>query len=135
MPAAASWRAAAHARAVVSVVTGVVFAVAGALTAAAAVLASRMCWRTEAVTVPYGLLLSAAGSTAVVVLARASSRHHAVAAAVAWLVGLAAVMRTTTGGGFLVAGDSLGWAFVVVDTAAVLTALLWSGSRPLSPRR
>lgn len=133
--AAAPWRAPAHARAAVKVIVGAGFAVAGALTAPVAALVSRMCWRTGAVTVPYGLLLSAAGSVALVVLARAFSRHYAFATAVAWLVGLALVMRTTSGGGFLVAGDSLGWAFVLLDTAAVLTALLWSGRWLPSPLR
>ena len=114
-------------RALRGLLIGVAFAAGAALTAPAGALVSRMCWRPDLVTVPYGLAISAAGSTGVVWLARESSRHHGVVAAVAWLLGLAAVMRSTPGGGFLVAGDALGWAFVVVDSVCVIAALVWRG--------
>lgn len=114
---------------VASLLIGVAFAVVAALTAPVAALVSRMCWRLEVVSVPYGLVLSALGSMAVVVLARASSRNHGIVAGVMWLLGLAAVMRSTAGGGFLVAGDALGWAFVVFNTLAVLMAMLWGGQQ------
>ncbi|MGI8702353.1 MAG: hypothetical protein ACR2JU_14340 [Nocardioidaceae bacterium] len=118
-----------RARLLGSVLAGAAFALVAFATAPVAALVSRMCWRSSGVTVPYGLALSAAGSMALVALARASSRLHGFVAGGAWLVGLAAVVRSTAGGGFLVAGDSLGWAFLVVDTVGVLAVLLWGGGR------
>lgn len=110
---------------------GAGFALLGAVTAPAAALVSRMCWRSAAGTLPYGLLLSAAASLSVVLLARAVSRRDGLVAAIAWLLGLVAVVRNTPGGGFLVAGDALGWGFLVVDTLAVAGALLWLGDRTM----
>lgn len=114
-------------RSIGGLLTAAGFALAGFVTAPVAALVSRMYWRPSGVTVPYGLVLSAAGSLAVVVLARAASRAYAFVAALGWLVGLALVVRNTPGGGFLVAGDGLGWGFLVVDTVAVGGALLWGG--------
>jgi len=116
-------------RSVGGLLTAAGLALAGFVTAPVAALVSRMYWRPGGVTMPYGLVISAAGSFAVVVLAGVASRAHAFVAAVGWLVGLALVVRNTPGGGFLVAGDGLGWAFLVVDTVSVGGALLWGGGR------
>jgi hypothetical protein len=85
-----------------------------------------MCLR-PGVTVPYGLVLSAAASMGVVVLARAVSRVVGLVAAAAWLVALGFVMNGTSGGGFIIADDALGWSFLVIDTAAVIGAALLGG--------
>ena len=107
---------------------GLGFAALGLVTAPAAALVSRMVWRTG-VTIPYGLVLSAAASLAVIVLARAVARGYAFVAAAAWLVALAVVLAGTPGGGFVVADDALGWAFLAVDCAVVLGATLLGGGR------
>ncbi|MEJ7629736.1 MAG: hypothetical protein WKF54_09110 [Nocardioidaceae bacterium] len=113
----------------VGVVAGVALAALALVTAPVAALVSRMCWRPGIVTVPYGLVLAAAGSMAVVLLARSVSRAHGFAAAVAWMVGLAFVVNGTSGGSFVIAGDALGWAFLVVATVATLGSAVWGGGR------
>lgn len=111
-------------------VAGAGLAALALVTAPAAALVSRMCWRPDVVTVPYGLVLSAAASMGVVLLARAVSRVHAFAAAVAWMVGLAFVVNGTSGGSFVIASDALGWAFLVVGTVATVGSAAWGGGRP-----
>jgi hypothetical protein len=112
------------------VAIGVGIALLAFATAPAAALVSRMAWRPGSVTLPYGLLLSAVASAAVIVIARSVGRGYAFLAAAAWLVALGFVVEGTSGGGFLVADDSLGWSFLVFDTAAVLgTSLLGGGRR------
>jgi len=108
---------------------GLALAALAFVTAPLAALVSRMCLRPGGLTVPYGLLLSAAASLGVVVLARAVGRGYAFLAAAAWLVALGFVVEGTSGGGFVVADDSLGWSFLVLDTAVVLGGALFGGSR------
>lgn len=115
-------------RRVTALAIGLLFALLALVTAPLAALVSRMAWRPAALTIPYGLVLSAAASMGVVVLARAASRRHAFVAAAAWLVGLGLVMRGAPGGGFLIADDTLGWSFLVVATVAVIGAALLGGS-------
>jgi hypothetical protein len=86
-----------------------------------------MCLRPGLVTLPYGLLLSAAASLGVVVLAKALSRAYALVAAAAWLIALGFVMKGTSGGGFLIADDALGWSFLVLDTLVVMGGALVRG--------
>jgi hypothetical protein len=108
---------------------GIAVAIVAFVTAPLAALVSRMCLRPGAFTLPYGLVLSAAASLGVVVLARAVGRGYAFLAAAAWLVALGFVVEGTSGGGFVVADDSLGWSFLVVDTAAVLGGAFVGGAR------
>jgi hypothetical protein len=113
----------------VRVVLGLALAVLSLVTAPVAALVSRMCWRPSLMTVPYGLVLSVAASMAVVMLAGAVSRGYAVLAAAAWIVGLAFVVNGTSGGSFVIAGDSLGWAFLVLGTVATMGTAMWGGRR------
>jgi hypothetical protein len=112
-----------------AVLVGAGIAVLALVTAPAAALVSRMCLRPGVVTVPYGLVLSAAASLGVIILARAVSRFYSYVAAAAWLVGLGIVMKGTSGGGFLIANDALGWSFLILDTVVVLGGTLLGGSR------
>jgi hypothetical protein len=107
--------------------------VVGLLVAAAATLVSRMCWRPGSVTVPFGMVLAVAACAAVVLLARSVSRANGFAAAAGWLIGLGYVVNGTSGGGFLVAGDALGWSFLVLGTVASLGTALWGQLTP--PKR
>lgn len=116
-------------RGVVAVV-GVALGLLGFVTAPVAALVSRMCWRPALVTVPYGLVLAVAGSMAVVVLAGAVARGYAILAAVTWILGLAFVVNGTSGGSFVIAGDALGWAFLVLGTVGTLGTALWGRRRP-----
>lgn len=99
------------------------------VTAPAAALVSRMCWRPSLVTVPYGLLLSVAASAAVVLLSRQVSRVASFVAVVGWLVGLGFVVNGTSGGSFLIAGDGLGWGFLILGTVATIWPALWGSAR------
>jgi hypothetical protein len=114
---------------VASVAIGLAFAALGFVTAPAAALVSRMCLRPSPVTLPYGLLLSAAASLGVVVLARAVSRAYAFVAMAAWLVALGFVVNGTSGGGFVIADDALGWSFLVLDTLVVMGGALVRGGQ------
>jgi hypothetical protein len=113
----------------VRLVFGVAFAALALVTAPVAALVSRMCWRPSLVTVPYGLVLSVAASMAVITLAGAVSRGYALLAAAAWIVSLAFVVNGTSGGSFVIAGDGLGWAFLVLGTLATMGTALWGGRR------
>ena len=111
------------------VLLGVAFALLAFVTAPTAALVSRMCWRPSLVTVPYGLVLSVAASAGVILLAGAVARGYALLAAAAWIVGLAFVVNGTSGGSFVIAGDTLGWAFLVLGTLATMGTALWGGRR------
>ena len=110
-------------------VVGVAFAALALVTAPIAALVSRMVWRPGLMSVPYGLVLSAAASMAVVLLARAVSRGHALASAAAWIVGLGFVVKGSSGGSFVIASDALGWSFLVVGTVATVGSAVWGGAR------
>jgi hypothetical protein len=117
------------AQGVARVVLGLVVAALALVTSAVSALVSRMCWRPEPVTVPYGFVLAVAASMALVHLANAVSRGYGLIAAAAWILGLGFVVNGTSGGSFVIAGDALGWAFLVVGTVGTLVAALWSGGR------
>jgi vacuolar-type H+-ATPase subunit I/STV1 len=104
---------------------GITIVLVGVVTAAVAALVSRMCWRPDPVTVPYGLALAVAGSMAVVVLGASVSRGFGLLTAVGWIVGLVFVVNGTSGGSFVVAGDALGWSFLVLGTLVTLGTALW----------
>lgn len=108
---------------------GIAFALLALPTAPVAALVSRMCWRPDLVTVPYGLLLAVAGSMGVVVLAGAVSRGYGLLAAACWILGLGFVVNGTSGGSFVIAGDALGWAFLVSGTVATVGVAMWGGRR------
>lgn len=83
---------------------------------------SRGVWRPGSLVVPWGLALSMASSAAVVLLARALQPHLGFLAAGGWVVGVFAVMSR---GDTVIAGDWLGYAFLVCATVSVLGAALW----------
>jgi hypothetical protein len=114
---------------VLSAVLGVALALVALVTAPLAALVSRMCWRPGPVTVPYGLALSLAGSMGVILLAGAVSRGYAILAAAAWILGLVFVVNGTSGGSFVIAGDALGWSFLVLGTVVTIGTSLWGGRR------
>lgn len=112
------------------VLLAVVLALVALVTAPTAALVSRMAWRPDLVTVPYGLVLGVGASIGVVLLAGAVTKAYGLLAAAAWLVGLAFVVKGTTGGSFVIAGDGLGWAFLLAGTVGTIGAALWGGRRP-----
>jgi len=113
----------------VRAVLGLALAGLAFVTAPVAALVSRMCWRPDLVTVPYGLVMAVAGSMSVVMLAGRISKGYGLLAAAAWIVGLGFVVNGTSGGSFLIASDALGWAFLVLGTVATLATALWGGRR------
>jgi hypothetical protein len=89
-----------------------------------------MCWRPDLVTVPYGMVLAIAGSMSIVVLGGAVSRGFGLLTAVGWIVGLVFVVNGTSGGSFVIAGDALGWSFLVLGTLATLGTAMWGAALP-----
>ncbi len=78
--------------------------------------------------VPWGLLLAVTSSAAVVIVARAVSRAQGFAAAAGWLLGLGVLLAGRPEGDYIVAGDSLGLAFLVLGAAAVCIPAVWRSS-------
>jgi hypothetical protein len=108
---------------------GVALVLLALVTAPVAALESRRCGRPHLLTVPYGLVLGVAASMAAVLLAGAVGRGYGLLAAAGWVVGLGFVVQGTSGGSFVIAGDALGWSFLVLGTVATLGAALWGGRR------
>lgn len=114
----------------VSILLGVGFAVLAVATALASALVARMIWRPGPISVPYGLVLALAATSSLVLAARTISKRLAIVTAIAWMVGLGYVVKGTGGGSFLIADDVLGWAFIMLGTAAALLPAAWgSGAR------
>jgi len=97
------------------------------VTAPVAALVSRICWRADWLTVPYGLVIAIAGSMAVVLLAAGVSKGYGILAAGGWIIGLGVVVTGTSQGSFLIAADALGWSFLILGTAATLSTAMWGG--------
>jgi hypothetical protein len=114
---------------VIGLLLGVACAALAFVTAPLAALVSRMCWRPSLVTVPYGLVLSIGGSMGIVLLAGAVARGYGLLAAAAWIVGLVFVVNGTPGGSFVIAGDGLGWGFLLLATVGTMATALWAGRR------
>lgn len=113
------------------VVVGVLMAaVVAALSLVVAVLSgllSRAAWRPDDVVLPWGLLLGVGASVATVVLARRLSRALGFAAGGGWVAGLGALLYGRPEGDYVIAGDLLGKAFLLVATVAVLATAMWPG--------
>lgn len=83
---------------------------------------SRGVWRSATVTVPWGILLAAAGSASGILLARAIRPSLALWAAGGWVVGVVLVLSR---GDTIIAGDLLGYGFLLGVTTCVCTAAVW----------
>lgn len=99
-------------------------ALLGAMSAVFAALVSRHAWRPGEMTLPWGMLLALAGSVAMVFASRAQGRSFGFLAAAGWVVGLVGVLAGP-GGDVVVAGDLLGYAFLLGATAVVLLTAAW----------
>jgi hypothetical protein len=84
--------------------------------------ASRGVWRPASVVVPWGLVLAVGGSVAGVLIARTVSRGHGFVAAGGWIVGVAGLLSR---GDTIIAGDLLGYAFLLGCTATVIGSASW----------
>ncbi|MBA2444015.1 MAG: hypothetical protein H0V49_01620 [Nocardioidaceae bacterium] len=111
-----------------SIVVGGGFALLGALSAVFAALVSRHVWRPDELMLPWGVGLAVVGSVAVVLTARTLGKGHGLGAAGGWLVGLLLVL-SGPGGDIVVAGDLLGYAFLLGATAAVAITAGWPQQR------
>jgi hypothetical protein len=83
---------------------------------------SRGGWRFGDLVVPWGLVLSAAGSSAGVLLARALGRGFGFVAVGGWIAGVGALMAR---GDTVLAGDWLGYAFLLGVTIVVIGSAAW----------
>jgi hypothetical protein len=109
-------------RVVFVVAIGVLIGLGGILVGVCAAWVSRGVWRLGGVVIPWGLLLSAVGSSAGVLLARAVGRGYGFVAAGGWIAGVGALMaRNDT----VLAGDWLGYAFLLGVTVAVIGSAAW----------
>lgn len=91
-------------------------------------LVHRMAWRpTDAVTVPWGLILALLSAVALPVVARCFSRIAGALAAVGWIVGLVVVLGKGPGGDFLLAADWMGQAFLYGGAILVVVTAAWGG--------
>lgn len=102
----------------VGVLVGVLAAVVGILAA----LVSRMIWRPESLSVPWGLALGVVASLAVVMAARAVSRGLGFVAAGTWIVATGLVLAGRPEGDYVFAQDWLGLTYLLVATVAVISA-------------
>ncbi len=107
------------------IVAHLVVATLAVSVAVVAAWVSRAVWRPGAVSIPWGLALSVAGSAACVWLARSTVWSLGFTAAGGWIVGLAAMLAGGPGGDALIIADSLGYAFILVGTGAVVVTAGW----------
>jgi hypothetical protein len=114
---------------VLRVVVGIVVGSVAAVVAILAALVSRMIWRNDVVSVPWGLLLGAAASVAVVLAARVYVEGLAFLAAGVWIVATALVLAGRPEGDYLFAQDGLGLGYLGIATVAVMGAAA-VGRRP-----
>lgn len=96
----------------------------GAVSAVLAALVSRHAWRPGELTLPWGMVIALAGSVAVVFAGRSHGRSFGFLAAAGWVVGLMCVLGGP-GGDVVVAGDPLGYTFLLGATAAVFLTAIW----------
>lgn len=86
---------------------------------------SRAVWRVGTASVPWGLAFSVVASVSAVWLAGELDRRLRYVVAGGWVVGVLVLMgRSDT----IVAGDGLGYGFLLGGTIAVVGAALWGGS-------
>ena len=111
---------------------GMAAAVVGSLlVSVCAGLVSRAVWRTEAVTLPWGLVLSIAGSICAIALARAiGGRRLGITAGASWLLGIGVMLFWHPGGDYVFASDGLGLTFLLAGPVAVAATALWTGQAP-----
>lgn len=100
-------------------------AVAAVTVAIMAALVSRAMWRPGLTSVPWGMTLGVAGSASAMWLARAMAPSLGFAAAAGWIVGLAVLLTGGPGGDLLVIADTLGYAFMLLATGAVIVTAGW----------
>lgn len=102
-------------------------AAAGFVVAALASLVARIVWRTDVISIPWGLLLAVAGSASLVVLARSFSRSAGFAAVSGWVVGIFYALNPRPEGDYVIAGDALGISFLLLSLVAIMCAAAWGG--------
>jgi hypothetical protein len=101
---------------------GVVVAILAVFVGVCAGWVSRGVWRPGSVVLPWGLALAIVGSSSGVLLARSIGRRHGFVAGAGWIVGVFALMaRSDT----IIAGDWLGYAFLLGATATVIASAVW----------
>jgi hypothetical protein len=106
----------------------VVAAGAGFVVAGLASLVARIVWRSDPLVVPWGLVLAVGGSASLVVLARTITRSAGFAAAGGWLVGLFYVFSPRNEGDYVIAGDGLGYSFLLFSVIAVMATAAWGSA-------
>lgn len=128
-PATAAPPAGLAAHRAVRVVAGVVVVLVSAVVAVLAAIVSRMIWRNDVLSLPWGLVLAVAASTLVVLAARTWLDGLAFVAAGAWIVVTGLVLSGRPEGDYLFAQDGLGLGYLGLATVGVMGAAAL-GRRP-----
>jgi hypothetical protein len=84
--------------------------------------ASRGVWRPASLVLPWGLALAVGGSVSGVLIARTLGRGQGFVAAAGWVTGVGALLSR---GDTVIAGDTLGYLFLLGCTAAVICSAAW----------
>ena len=109
-------------RRLVHVLAGIGVGVVSAVVAVLSAIVSRMIWRNDVLSLPWGLLLGVLASTAVVLAARAWVDRLAFVAAGVWIVVTGLVLAGRPEGDYLFAQDGLGLGYLGLATVAVMGA-------------
>jgi len=107
---------------------GVVVGVVSIAVGTAAALVSRIEWRTDALVLPWGLVLAVAASGATVLLGRSVSRGTGFLAAAGWVVGAAILVLGRPEGDYVIASDYLGYGFLLCATGVVVVTAGYGGA-------
>ncbi len=104
--------------------------VLGGLSVGVAILSavvSRLIWRPDVVSLPWGLVLGVAASASIVLVGRLLSRGLGLAAAGGWIVGTGLVLAGRPEGDYLLAQDGLGLGYLLVSVAVVISVASFGG--------
>ncbi len=105
----------------------VVLAAASAGVGVLSAVVSRLIWRPDFISIPWGLVLGVAASASIVLFGRLLARGLGLAAAAGWIVGTGLVLAGRPEGDYLLAQDGLGLGYLLVSVAAVISVASFGG--------
>ncbi len=107
--------------------TAVVLGLASVGVAALSGVVSRLIYRTDQFSVPWGLALGVAASASIVLIARILSRGLGFAAAGGWIIGTGLLLAGRPEGDYLLAQDGLGLGYLLASVAVVISVASFGG--------
>lgn len=88
---------------------------------------SRFIYRSDQVSVPWGLALGVAASASIVLIGRLLARGLGFAAAGGWIIGTGLVLAGRPEGDYLLAQDGLGLGYLLASVAVVIGVASFGG--------